>query len=360
MTKDDLFNVERRSMKIYSYLENNTFSKYESDNTLLKAFIDAKFQGNYRHILYDCNCPEKTIHKNLVVFRKILRNLNKPLEKLTDKDLISLQSKLNQNRILSERDGKPISHSYKYDMVKCFKQFWTFYRAYAKFELGKTIEDISEYFRIRKQKNVNRLVEFLTKEEIEKLASYTQNQKMRALIKLFFETGARTIEILNLKKYNCEYLNGRWKIKLPNMKGMSTAKMPIEIDYSHNDFDAWMKTNNFSEDDYIFDYTYDHLRLTFTKLGRKALNRKISPKLFRKSCAMHLVNLDINEQYIKSHMGWSASSKAIAHYISQKAIKKPEKLRDSFDQKPVSEIDDLKEKLKVMEQMIMKMSVGGV
>lgn len=76
--------------------------------------------------------------------------------------------------------------------------------------------------------------------------------------------------------------------------------------------------------------------------------------MFRKSCAMHLVNLDINEQYIKSHMGWSANSKAISHYISQRAIKRPDKLNEATQPNPSSEVEQLKIKLKQMEALMLQ------
>ncbi|TAL54649.1 MAG: site-specific integrase [Nanoarchaeota archaeon] len=161
--------------------------------------------------------------------------------------------------------------SYKKDLVMTFRQFWTFYRAYAKHE-----------------------------------------------------------------------------------EGISTAKMSIEVDFAHADFDAWMLAKNFKEGDYIFDYSFNYFRKAIKDAGNAALGRHVTPKMFRKSCAMHLVNLDINEQYIKGHMGWSANSKAISHYISQQAIKKPDKLRDSNAGDQIDEIAELKMQLKQMKEMMLQ------
>jgi integrase len=180
---------------------------------------------------------------------------------------------------------------------------------------------------------------------------------MSTLLKVFFETGARTIEILNLQMQNCE-LNkstGKWLVKLPNMKGISTDKMPIELEYANDDFTAWINANNFQLEDYIFNYSYGYLRVRLRRLGLKYLKKDVSPRFFRKSCAMHLVNLDINEQYIKGHMGWSVNSKAISHYINQKAIKRLDRLsigmRNNSQQE---ELDQLKEQIKRMETLLMQ------
>ena len=115
-----------------------------------------------------------------------------------------------------------------------------------------------------------------------------------------------------------------------------------------------MSKRNFSEDDYIFDYAYDYFRITLGEIGLKVLGKKVTPKMFRKSCAMYLVNLDVNEQYIKSHMGWAANSKAISHYINQRAIKKPEKLTNSFEVQPQDEIQEMRVKLRQMEALMLQ------
>lgn len=361
MDREDIFNIGRLVNDHYASLEGGTFSKFPEDNFIIKKYVDAKFQGNYRHLMYDCNSPAKTVYKNLVVLRKIMGQVDKPLIELTEEDIVELQNNLNQNKIFSDGTTTPISFAYKKDIVKTFKQFWAFYRAYAKYEEDNIVPHIAEYFRVRKDKNANLLVKFLTKQDIEKIVDYAHNLKMRALIKTFFETGARTIEILNVRKFNCSFdeHTQKWTIKLPNMKGISAAKMPIEIDYAHRDFDAWMKRNDFDDGDYIFDYSYDHFRIYLAEIGKKALGRHVTPKMFRKSCVMYLVNLDVNEQYIKSHMGWSASSKAIAHYINQRAIKKPDKLRSSFEIEPQDEIAELKMKLKQMETMMLQKFAEG-
>ena len=336
----DVFRQEAQLKKMFKTLDDATFSSFEENNEMVKKYVNAKFQGNYRHLVYDCNSPERTTYKNLVVLRKIFGILDKPCSLLKEEDIIELQGKLNRNEVLTFEKNQPIAQSYKQDMVKNFKQFWTFYRAYKKHEEGIIIEDITEYFRIRKEKNKNLMVKFLTKTEIDQLSIYAKSLKKRALIKVFFETGARPVEILNLKMQNCDFDESikKWTIKLRNMKGISTGKMPIELDYANKDFDAYMKEQNFAPDEFLFGYAYTYFRKFLAREGKRVLGRHVTPKMFRKSCAMHLVNLDINEQYIKSHMGWSASSKAISHYINQRAIKKPSKLTDSFSVKATDEL----------------------
>ena len=224
-----------------------------------------------------------------------------------------------------------------------------------KHELKKEVPFIIMHFKVRKQKNSNPIVSFLTIDDIERLVNLATNIKMRAFIKVFFETGARAIEIMNLKRFNCHYEEDKkkWIIRLPNMKGISTSKMPIEIDYAHLELDEWLNSKEFQPDDYVFDYSYAYITTYFRERGRK-LGKHICPKMIRKSCAMYLVNQGINEQYIKGHMGWSAGSKAIAHYINQTAIKKPEQLTSDLKRRsePRMGNDQIMEMIRKLEGML--------
>lgn len=211
MDRADIFKVEQQADRMISELKRGDFAKYASDNKIIETYIDAKLQGNYRHILYDCNAPKKTVFKNLIVLRKLSHLFDKPISELKEEDVYNLQNKLNNNEILCANEPRPISYAYKCELVKHFKQFWTFYRAYTKFELEKETPNIVEYLRIRKNKKESRIVNFLTQEEIGRLADSFQSLKMKTFIRTFFETGARTVEILNLKMHNCQLF---WIMKL--------------------------------------------------------------------------------------------------------------------------------------------------
>jgi integrase len=327
MDKDDIFKMVKRYKQDYSELTAKNFSRFPSDCKMVGEFIKAKTRGGYRNIVYDCNAPEKTCYKNIGSLKKLISLVNKPLIELDEEDLLKVQDILNKDEVYSLNKRVKISYSYKKDIVKTFKQFWIFYMEYSKHELKKEVPLITLHFRLRKPKNSNRIVEFLTIEDISRLVNLARNLKMRAFIKVFFETGARAIEIMNLKRFNCQYdeAKKKWLIRLPNMKGISTAKMPIEIDYAHIELNEWLNSREFQPDDFVFDYSYAYVKYYFYKRG-KILGKHICPKMIRKSCAMYLVNQGVNEQYIKGHMGWSAGSKSIAHYINQTAIKKPEQL----------------------------------
>jgi len=67
------------------------------------------------------------------------------------------------------------------------------------------LPNIVEYLRIRKPINRNSFISFLNKDEIDKIIDHCNSRQMRAFLSVYFETGARVIEICKLRKSNCSF-----------------------------------------------------------------------------------------------------------------------------------------------------------
>ena len=355
--KDDVFNKNRAYNKVYSRLLDGSLLMISDNNKIVREYINAKIRGNNRSVLYSVYEPEKTLEKNMLVFKLLERLLNKSFQSLTETDIDNLQMKLNGNDLFTTNKyikRKPLSYSYRLDIVRVLKQFWRFYRVYSKFELGKEIPDITEFLRIRKPKNQNILVSFITKDEIDNLINNAMSYQMRAFIALHFETGARVVEILKLRNQNCSYNENKrvWIIKLPQEKGHSSGKMPIELTFSNNHFSKWMQlSKNKMAEDYVFGYSYEYVRKFYRISGKEVLGRHLTPKIMRKSTTMYLINSNANEQYIRAHMGWAPSSSAITHYINQKAIERPDSLKAAIQKDFYSDVTKENEELKLKQKI---------
>jgi integrase len=362
INKDDLFNKKKRFQINYDLLSRDEYFRIKENNRIIKKYIDAKARGNYRSLIYDVNEPESTLSKNLEVLRAVENSLNKSFEALTQDDVDDLQTKLNNDTVYttcSIINKRKISHDYKLDYVKNLKQFWKFYRMHSRYELGKEIPDITEYLRIRKQKRLNSFIKFISKDEFDRLVESSNSTQMKAFLSVYFETGARVVEILKLRKANCTFSmeQNAWIVRLPNEKGISTSKMAIELSFSNRLFSLWMETRKaFGDDHFVFNYSYQYVAKMFKEKGKRYLGRHLTPKMIRKSTTMYLINSNANEQYIRAHMGWSASSDAITHYINQKAIQKPDALRNKIEKDYYSdakkENDELKFKQKLQSDQL--------
>lgn len=362
VTRDDIFRLKADFKKLYEDLSNNKIFEETEDNFLVKLFIDAKINGYFYDLMYDVSKPEFTCLKNIMVMRKLSYEFKKPFSKLTIEDIRELQRKINakelickqpSNKINAKKEIRPLSRAYLQDLIITIKQFWTFYIMYCKMEKKIEIEDITKYLRQKKENKNNSLIKFITKEEIDILVKNSATQKMKTFIIVFFELGARITEILSLKMNNCKFdeAKQKWTVRLPNVKGNSTTKMPIEIEISSKYLDEWIKMNDFESEDYLFDYSYNYVKEFLRRKGKKCLGRTICPKQFRKGCTMWLISLNANEQYIRSHMGWAAGSHAINHYINQTAIHKPANLNNTIQKEYFSDIMTENENLRIQQKI---------
>jgi integrase len=364
--KEDLYKKQIAFDRKYKRLSDLVYFSIPSNNILIKKYVDAKWNGYYQSIIYNVNEPKVTLCKTLDVLIKIESIVNKQFEDLTQQDIDNLQGALNDDTIythMKQPSNTKISYAYKKDIVRNMKQLWAFIMLYSKTELKKEIPNIVQYLKLRRQKQKNNLIQFITKEEVEAIVEKAHSQQMKAFFSVFFETGARVIEILKLRMQNCSYDEKKktWIIKLPNEKGISTGKVPIELTFSLLEFNRWMVLKKEKPGDYVFQYSYNYVRKRLHELGMEVLNRHLTLKQFRKGATMYLINAGAPEQYIKAHLGWSASSNAISNYINQTAIKRPDVLNNvakkDFQSDILRENEELKFKQKLHEDTLDKMRI---
>ena len=363
--KEDIYKKARRFERCYNQLNQNNYFKIKENNKLIKIYIDAKWNGYFHSIVYNVNDPKSTLLKNLEVLLKIESIISKHFALLTQQDIDGLQRALNDDIIythIKKAGNNKISYAYKLDIIRTLKQFWEFYIHYCENELKiKDVPNIVKYLRLKKVKKTNEKILFIKKEEVDIIVQKVGSQQMKAFFSVFFETGARVVEMLKLRMNNCSFDENKkvWIVRLPNEKGNSTDKMPIELAYSALEFSRWMQIRKDNPGEYVFQYSYDYVKNRLYELCNKYLNRHLTLKHFRKGTTMFLINIGAPEQYIKAHMGWSASSDAINNYINQVAIKRPDVVSAALkNQVPVEvfkENDELRLKQKIQEEQMKKL-----
>lgn len=351
---NDIFDKVRSFEACYKRLEKGTYFQDIEDNRIVKIYVDAKHLGHYRRIVYNVSKPESTCLSNLHILKFISEYFTKPIHALEQHDIDKLQIDLNRNAIYTKTKptrgvkNTPITFEYKRTIVKTLKQFWTFYRLYMKEEHGVTIENILEYLKLYKPVDHNEDIQFFTLQELFCMTKTLKSLQMRAFYLVAFELGGRVVEMLTVRRLNCRKENGKWSIILPQAKGISASKKRIELDISNKDFDMWMNSKEFEANDYIFSYTYSYWRKSLYLTSKSTLGRIITPRIFRKSCTMYLIKLNAPEQYIKSHLGWSVTTKAMGRYVNQSVIEKPQFMTNAIKKEIFPDIE--KENLMLKEQ----------
>jgi integrase len=329
--KQDIYNTQENFKLIYKQLENKKLFKHKENNEIIKIYIDAKIRGNYKQIIYDVNKPESTCTSNLQKYKILEEFFDKPFTELTQEDINQLQDALNRNLIKTKptkyKDAEPIKRSYKKDLIAHINQFWKFYRLYSETEKNTILKDITEYLRLRKERP-DEDFEYITIKELIELAKHTKNQQQKTLLYFAFDTGSRPIELLSVKRkhFSFDEKENIWTCKLPDMKGTSHDKIRIELLLSSEHINKYFKENDFEPDNYIFEYTYHYTRKFLRELGNK-IGKKLTPKVFRKSSTMYLIEQNAPEQYIKAHQGWIQDTRVFKHYSKQSALKTPTTLK---------------------------------
>lgn len=143
----------------------------------------------------------------------------------------------------------------------------------------KFIED-KRYCELELPKKEITVKDFVSFEEFNKLKAYLETKKKiknLTIIRLLFETGIRSQELLNIKK--TDIINQSIIIKGKNKKQ--------RIVYITESLFALLQKINFNDNEYLFSFSYKNLYKKINNLGKKVLHKKISPHMFRRGFATY-------------------------------------------------------------------------
>lgn len=163
----------------------------------------------------------------------------------------------------------------------------------------KYIKD-ERYKEIELPKKEEKVTNYITYEEYQKMLYYLEansnkNIKKILIIKLLFETGLRSYEILNIKKENID----NEKIRI-----FGKGKKERLVFFS-NSLNSYFQEflNNIKDNDHLFNFEYKNLYKLIKELGKKTIGKNISPHMFRRGFATHCINLNIGIYEISIMMG---------------------------------------------------------
>lgn len=163
------------------------------------------------------------------------------------------------------------------------------------------ISAIKNYYEFIKDERINELKlpkkdtkiqEYVTYDEYLKIIDFYKskntlnNLKTLIMIRLLFETGIRSSELLNIKV--CDI-----KFKQIIINGKNKKQRIIYL--SDSLFDLILKKIELDKNIILFNFSYKNLYKKISKIGYKILNKKISPHMFRRGFATYcsLNNIDI-------------------------------------------------------------------
>jgi integrase len=236
----------------------------------------------------------KRSENTVKTYNTVLQNLNKfkPLESITEKDLIAFFKQLNTTE-------------------QTFALYQTIIKKYFS-DIGK--KDIVAWIQKKNPKETLKSDDILTTDDINRLMDTTNSHYYKALIAFLYESGSRINEAKALKYKDFQETNEGMICNIPTTKtnaGYRKVILPFTSQYIRN-----LKTYlNASENDIVFNVGVWATNDMLKKMGKRAgITKPIHCHVFRHAQATTMVQLGYNEAIIRKKLGWSPTSGMIARY----------------------------------------------
>lgn len=151
----------------------------------------------------------------------------------------------------------------------------------------------------------------------------TDHPRLKALLVMLYESGARAGELLSLRIRDVEFHDKYVQIRVSGKTGERTIPLVRSIPYLR----VWMqvhpdRTNPeaplfiVSRGGKLRPMKYNSVSTMFSRLRRRAgISRRIYPHMFRHTRLTELAKRGLGEYQLKSFAGWAPSSKMAARYI---------------------------------------------
>jgi Site-specific recombinase XerD len=189
--------------------------------------------------------------------------------------------------------------------------------------LGYVNPDLGAVIKLRKLKDGKIPDNILTRDEIEKLIEACRNNRDRAIVTTFYESGARRGELLAVQlKHVIFDENGA----ILNIQIGKTGSRRIRLILASSYLRQWIETHPLKNDPtaYLFCsnnfpykvITYVGLANQLHEIAERAGIQKdrVNPHAFRHARATHLAE-QLPEQLLKEYLGWTKSSTMASVYV---------------------------------------------
>lgn len=253
-------------------------------------------------VLYNLNC--------------IIPHIKKPLDKWVKEDIREYIEKL-QNDKITRFDKKPFSDSTKADVKIQLK-------SYLKWRLPKKHDELCSWISTRLKK---KSPEVLSESEIIKLYN-SASLEGKFIISVLFDAGCRIEEFLNIRheditepSQNFPYYKIDFKEEYSKTQGRQIGLYWLNSTESIRNYLNTKTDKNPSSQ--VIPKTYNAVRVYLSRLGKRVLNKRVHPHIFRKSSATYYSN-KLNRQQLCVRYGWRFSSDMVDVYIQRAGVHEKE------------------------------------
>ena len=315
LEKKDIHNRKEAFKKARTKLENDNVIVKQNKELILKFIRDCRLgktlKNRQKKIIGEARCL-KYIH----ILKKLSFWLNTPFNEVNQDDIERIIENLENDKYIYElkaKNGKVIkskvlSHSTKLDYKKALIKFYKWL-----FGNNRNVPVIVEWIDTY---DIIKEIPALRREEAEKIAT-SLNIRDKTIVMFLFDGGPRVEEFLNIRICDLSKTNDVYKARIVYSKTKPrTIHFPIASKY----IDLWLdECKSRDSDEYLFQMTYQGLRMMLHRVGKRILKKSITPHLLRHSSATYYAN-HLNHQQLCYRYGWTMASKMPNRYLDREGI----------------------------------------
>lgn len=279
----------------------------EVKNEVRNDSIYDKFIDSFKIYLEQRRYSSNTINTYCQIIQKFLSWTGKPIEEISQDDLI----RFNHKKIIGEK----LSGSYQNQLINAVKLFFERME-----HRSMEIESIQRPFRERKLPNV------LSKEEVKQLLSSLRNQKHRMMLVTIYACGLRCGELLNLRLTDVD--SKRNFLIIRQAKGKKDRYIPITvklIEELREYFKMYKPKTWLFEGQRIGEpYSARSLQLVLKEaLLQARIKKPVTLHWLRHSFATHLLESGTDIRYIQSLLGHNSPKTTMIYtHVSEQSLSK--------------------------------------
>ena len=307
-----------------------------------------KLWNKFEDHLFNEQLTAKRRSKLKTMYNFVCRNLDIPLEKATRKDFEVFINNVNRD-IIKKKDGGILSGSTKADIKKFLRQFFKWYKGDNEF-YPKEVSWIKS--RIGKDEKPKEKP-IITVKQVAELSSKMKKKPIFGyLTLLLFDSGFRIAEAMSIRKKDVtwEALDDNNKCFWVGCNSSKTQLRKVPIPLFTEDIKEFMNTTyviSLSDDDLLFNVSYNVYRANLGYWTKKLFNKTLSPHALRHSSATYYKDQPgIDEFSMCDRYGWSYGS-AQAKTYCRRSNKRHMHLAKTVYNSKISDIQEENKELKI-------------
>lgn len=276
---------------------------------------------------------KRTQCKYISLLKNPLRYFNKPIEKITKKDIEKYDKDLSTDKLISEKK-KPFSYNMKKDVRIAL-------RVLLKWKFGETkANGLTDFFDTR---DIRKTPDYLKEQEVEKLYKACKTDEERYIIAVLFDSGARAEEFVNIRYEDIQLPEGKdnfvkitLKEEYSKTEGRTISLYWNKSEEAVSDFIKERVKQGIKTNEQVITMTYDAIRFFISRLSKRVLKKPLHLHLLRHSSATYYATR-LNRQQLCYRYGWKFSSDMPDVYISRSGMNNKE-LDEKFEGTEIGEL----------------------